>query len=202
MRTLICLFGLLMCATGCDGVMTKSPIGKPWKDAEVSSLDGTWIFKTAGLTLSVVGQKDGRAQGGMINPELKAKDPASNSLQLIRVECMFTRVGKHEFLFFKGIEEEKEAAKDEDAPPDAYDFFLITKRTANTATLALPTDEFQKLVESGKLPGKVYPKKKNSHTVIDADEKAFLEAIESVGLEKCFELKKPETAERVAPQKM
>lgn len=201
MRALAC-FLLLLCSTGCDLPLTKAPIGTPWQAREVSKLDATWVLEAMGMTVTLVGQKEGRALAGMIESKINPADPSTNSLKLLRIDCAFTRVGKHEMIFFKGIQEEKDKADtDEDNDPEGYMFWLVTAREANAVKLALPTEAFKKLVETGKLKGEIKKVKDREYPLIDADEKTFLAAIESLGIEKCFDFKRVETARRVVPKK-
>lgn len=198
MRSLICLLGLLFCFAGCDAPMAKSPIGKPWKSSEVTKLDGTWCFKDQGITFALVGQKDGHAQGGVMNVD-RLNDPSKNSIKLIRMDCVFTKVGKYEMVFFKAID--LDAKDKEEGAPNDYLFWLITKRDADSMAVSAPTDQFHKLVESMKLPGKIIEGKRNEYVVIDTDEKTLLDTLESVGIDKLFDHKMLGSAERVQPKK-
>lgn len=203
MKTLLVLLVLLAVCVGCEQPLTKVPLGTPWKDHEVAKLSDAWLLPGLGMPIHLAAKKNGQCLAGMVVSEPDSQTPRENNLKLVRIDCVFTRIGKYEFVFYKGIETEedkKQAEINQTPAPDGYCFMYIVKRDDNHITLAVPTKEFGTLVQNGRLPGEIKKVKKSSYPLINTDEKTFLEVIESIGFDKCFDLQTADTAERIKPK--
>ncbi len=197
MRSLIVLVGLLVCMVGCDLPMAKNPIGTRWQASEVAKFNGSWLIEGNDAPLTFLPQSQGSGVAGLVQAEADEKNPKQSVLVLHKLEIVFTRIGPHEFLFLKGIDEPK-SPPSEKREPEGYAFWLITKREPTKLFLAVATDEFEKLVTDGKLSGKIIEHGRgSSYPLIDTDEKTFLSILESVGIEKCFDHKNVATIERI-----
>ena len=184
----IALTHLIMLIAGCIGchpAVTTQFHGTPLARQQLEKLAGWWKNADGELCRLSPMKDNGCIVCWLDREEDKIGFAAVN------MECTFTRLGNKEFVFGRILNVEPKSAE--------YGFAYVMQREDDILVIAYPNDDvFLEMVESGNIAGKVQTaEKKCRWPLITADSKEFLESVEKIGFEKCFQTDKPQRFTRI-----
>ena len=176
---------LISCTVGCHHAATTQIHGTPWSRDQVAKLTGWWNDGDGNLC-RISPQKN----TGCVVCWLDREDDKVG-FAAVNMECTFTRLGEKSFVFGRMLGVESKGSK--------YGFAYVMRHEEGTILIAYPRDEvFLQMIESGRIGGGVQTtERKDKSPLITDNSTEFLNSVEEIGLEKCFQTDKPLRLTRV-----
>ena len=194
MRTII--FGLLIAlATGCQIPTVDKPLGTRWDVSEAAELNGWWRQEDPESDLFRISVSK---TGDIVFGTLFLNDDDGRFVAHT-TRCAFTHLQSRKFLYIE--------CEDESSSEKRFAFALIVEFGSDTLVTASPKNNvFIEMVEAGQLGGEIRGQLEESDGAekdtrwpfITADAEQFIAAIESRGIDKCFDMDEPTKYTRIA----